>query len=266
MRRNVETVLSIPGVLKPFTFAHLTDVHLSECDDRNEDLIPFMAKRDARFGRPTDIARELFEETNSYLPDFVAITGDLVDVPTEACLESAGRLLQSLDAPFYFCMGNHEWGDRVSPPHQEYWRDRLRAWTPQPLDWFVQRWQGVDLLFVDDSDYQITSRQLDLTRTLLEAGRPCLLFVHIPMVIETLIEPTEAKWRSPILIGAAHKAGVQPNTAAFCDLVKESPHVKAIFAGHIHFDHVDEYREGCCQYVTSPAFESEIRRVRVVPG
>ena len=134
------------------------------------------------------------------------------------------------------------------------------------MDWFVQRWQGVNLLYIDDSDYQITPEQLRLTRELLETGRPCLLFVHIPLVIESLIEPTEAKWKSPILIGGAHGEGVTPSTAAFCELVKESLQVNAIFAGHIHFDHVDEVRGNCHQYVTAPAFESGFRRVRVVPG
>ena len=266
MESREETTLTIPGAVKPFTFVHLTDVHISECDGRNEDLIPFMAKRDERFGRPTETAGEVFQKANSCCPDFVAVTGDLVDVPTQACLEIAGTLLQSLEAPFYFCVGNHEWGSRVTPPHREHWRNELRVWTPQPMDWFVQRWQGVNLLYIDDSDYQITPEQLRLTRELLETGRPCLLFVHIPLVIESLIEPTEAKWKSPILIGGAHGEGVTPSTAAFCELVKESLQVKAIFAGHIHFDHVDEVRGNCHQYVTAPAFESGFRRVRVVPG
>ena len=263
---KMEITLRIPGAVKAFTFVHLTDVHLSECDDRNEDLILFMAKRDERFGRPTKIAWELFRKANSYHPDFVAVTGDMVDVPTQACLETAGNLLQSLEAPFFFCVGNHEWGNRVTPPDRAHWRNELRAWTPQPMDWFVQRWQGVNLLFVDDSDYQITPEQLKRTSELLETGRPCLLFMHIPIVIESLIEPTRAKWKSPILIGAAHGEGVQPSTAAFCELVKKSPQVKAIFTGHIHFDHVDEYRENVHQYVTAPAFESVLRRVRVEPA
>jgi hypothetical protein len=58
---------------------------------------------------------------------------------------------------------------------------------------------------------------------------------------------------------------IEPNTAAFCSLIKSHPKVEAIFAGHLHFDHEDEYRQGCSQYVTGCGCQKRYRKVRILP-
>jgi hypothetical protein len=163
----------------------------------------------------------------------------------------------------------------ADPPDRDYWRPRLRPLTEQPLDWHVQQMHGVNLLFVDDSNYQITPEQLRKTQKLLEDGRSCILFLHIPLAIDSLVPPTVRMWRTPILLGAEGISTdkrtrwgmgerIEPSTAEFCKLVKSHPQVQAIFAGHIHFDSQDEYRQGCSQYVTRPGFQKKYRKVRVV--
>jgi 3',5'-cyclic AMP phosphodiesterase CpdA len=271
-----ELILKIGGVDKEFSFIHWTDAHLSECDQRDEKLVKTLAKRAKVFGgNPTGVARGMVRQFNALKPDLVAMTGDLLDVPTKKNIEIGAEILKSIDSPSFFTMGNHEWCPPAVPPDRDYWRPRLRPMTEQSLDWHVQQFHGVNLLFVDDSDYQITEEQLRKTQKLLEDGRSCILFLHIPVATESLVPSTVKRWGTPILLGAegisANKRkhwgigeGNEPSTAAFCKLVKTHPQVSAIFAGHIHIDHEGEYRQGCHQYVTGGGFEKRYRKVRVV--
>ena len=271
-----ELTLKIGGVDKEFSFIHWTDAHLCECDQRDELHLKYLAKRTKIFGgNPTGVARGMVRQFNDLKPDMVVMTGDLLDVPTKKNIDIGAEILKSIDSPCFFTMGNHEWCPPADPPDRDYWRPRLRPITEQTLDWHVQQFNGVNLLFVDDSNYQITAEQLRKTQELLEDGRSCILFLHIPVAIDSLVSSTVKKWRTPILLGAEGISTnqrkrwgmgdrIEPSTAAFCKLVKTHPQVQAIFAGHIHFDRQDEYRQGCSQYVTAPGYQKRYRRVRVV--
>ncbi len=277
MRDIEEVILRLSGVDEEFSFVHWTDAHLSECDSRDGTLLVEMANSANCFGgNPTSVAREMVQTFNASKPDLVAVTGDLLDAPTQANIEIGAELLGSLDAPVCIALGNHEWGALVEPRDRDYWWPRLQPLTKQPLDWHVQQMHGVNLLFVDDSNYQITAKQLRKTRQLLKDGRPCVLFMHIPVAIDSLVPPTVQTWKTPILLGAEDISPdkrtqwemgeeIEPSTAEFCRLVKSHPQVTAIFAGHLHFDHEDEYRQGCSQYVTGGGFRKSYRKVRILP-
>lgn len=274
---TAKVTLKINGASKPFQFIHLTDVHLCECDARNPELIEFMARRKNDFRKPEQTARNLFNHLNTLESDFMVITGDLVDVPTRANLEKAKKLLDSIDAFWWFTMGNHEWGGRAIPRDREFWSSEYRLWTYQPLNWYYKQLHGINLLFLDNSNYQITRDQLTRTRVLLDTGRPCIMFAHIPILIDTLVKPVNDRWGMPICIGGepvdmerrlSWDMGptIEPATREFLALVRSHPGMKAIFSGHLHFNHTDEYQPGYPQYVTGAAYENVYRRVTIEPA
>jgi 3',5'-cyclic AMP phosphodiesterase CpdA len=272
-----EVTLQISGADKEFSFIHWTDVHLSECDSRDKKLVEAMAKRAKIFGGdPTRVARDMVRKFNDLKPELVAVTGDYLDAPTKANIEIGAKILKSIDAPTYIALGNHEWGTPSTPWDRDYWRPRLRPLTAQPLDWHVQQMHGVNFLFVDDSNYQITADQLKKTQELLKDNRSCILFMHIPVATDSVTKRTVRKWKTPILLGAEgisknkrkswHMGEtIEPSTAEFCRLVKSHPQIKAIFAGHIHLDHESQYQQECTQYVTGPGYAKGYRHVRIVP-
>ncbi len=272
-----EVTLRLSGVDEAFSFVHWTDVHLSECDERDDALLAKMANRASCFGGdPTSVAREMVQTFNALKPDLVAVTGDILDAPTQANRTIGAEILDSLDAPVCVTLGNHEWRFLVEPMDRDYWRPRLQPLTKHLLDWQVKQLHGVNLLFVDDSNYQITEEQLRKTQQLLEDGRSCILFMHIPLTIDSLVPRTVQTWKTPILLGAEDispdkrkqwkmSKKIEPSTAEFCSLIKSHPNVRAIFAGHLHFDHEDQYRQGCSQYVTGGGFQKKYRMVRIVP-
>jgi hypothetical protein len=273
----IKQKLEISGACKEFSFIQWSDVHLSECDSRDKDIVKKMANRARTFGGdPLEVAREMVLEFNDLKLELIAVTGDFLDAPTQANIEIGAKLLDSLDVPASIALGNHEWGTPSKPWNRDYWCPRLRKLTEQPLDWHVQQIHGVNLLFVDDSNYQITPKQLRKTQELLEDGKSCILFLHIPVVIDSLVPQTVRVWGAPILLGAERISAdkrkqwrmgdkIEPSTLEFCKLVKSHPQIKAIFAGHLHFNHEDQYREGCSQYVTGGGFKKNYRIVRIVP-
>jgi hypothetical protein len=274
-----KVTLKIKGAVKPFDFVHITDVHLCQCDSRDPELIDDLAYRKKRFMQPQETAKRLFKHINTLKTDFVAVTGDYVDIPTQANLEFGGELFDSLDTDFGFSVGNHEWAVQAIPPDRDYWLSRFSAWTPQPMDWFYRRINGVNMLFLDDSDYQITEDQLKRTKALLDTGRPCILFVHIPIVEDSLLPFVNEKWGMPICLGGQPDAShdqrritwgmgpeVKQTTNEFIKLIKSHQQMKAIFAGHLHFDHKGEYQKGCQQYVTGAAHQNVYRKIEIVPA
>lgn len=268
-----ELEVRIDGVDGEFCFLHVTDSHLCHWDKRDGKLKKHMAKRTKSFDEPAPETASFVRTVRKIRPDFVANTGDFLDVPTTANIDAGRRVVDSFGVPFYFAMGNHEWGWPAEPINRDYWHGRLAALTMQNLDWYVKEMCGVNLLFIDDSDYQISAEQLVRTRELLDTSRPCIIFMHIPVGVESLLPATIERWKQPIVLGgkmsAARRKGWRipmedkASTLEFCKMVNSRAEVKAIFAGHLHFDHVDELGGGGRQYVTGPGFEGRYRFVRV---
>src|ERR1700710_2464308 len=115
-------------------------------------------------------------------PDFVVISGDLVDTPTSEEYDYLKRLLSPLKLPFAGIPGNHDSRDlmRAAFPQADY------AITSGPLNQRIEI-GGLDLVLLDSSVPSKPYGELeDLTLQWLEATlesfaeRPALLFLHHP--------------------------------------------------------------------------------------
>ncbi len=154
-------------------------------------------------------------------PDFVVISGDLVDTPSTVEYEHLAQLLAPLELPFAAIPGNHDSREmmRSAFPRAAY------ALPAGPLDQLVEV-GGLDLLLLDSSvpakaygELADTSLQW-LDRTLAQsADRPALLFLHHP----------------PFLAGIWHMDRQNlRNADALADIVRRHPRVQLISTGHIH--------------------------------
>jgi len=154
-------------------------------------------------------------------PDFVVISGDLVDTPSGEEYEHLVRLLQALELPFAGVPGNHDS------------RDMMRGVFPQasyasPAGPLNQRIElgGLDLLLLDSSVPGKPHGELDaetlewLDETLANsADRPALLFLHHP----------------PFQAGIWHmdRQNLQ-NAGELAAIVRRHARVQLISTGHIH--------------------------------
>ncbi len=85
--------------MKPVTFAHITDVHISD--------------RDESWGLMTSAALPLWQKCIAQLNaapflDFVLVTGDALDIGSETELKGFVDALKWLEKPLYFVPGNHD--------------------------------------------------------------------------------------------------------------------------------------------------------------
>lgn len=283
-----ETVIPIPNLTREIVIMHMTDIHMTAVDDREgEDVRKMAGERGALFlqlagGVPQ---QETFETQislcNRMNVDAAVFTGDIIDFPSQANLELLKQGYASLEAPYLYTLGNHDW----SYPHLPV-DDALRAqsyaefrdWSERVPGCEALTVGGVKLIAVDNSNYQLTDGQLQFIKQQADEGLPCLLFMHIPLYLPSLEPEVTRVWKAPIMMtaegwtdDARHAWSLRENdaaTEAFAQWVREDEDcpVVGIFCGHVHFAHADAFREGRYQYVTPAGYACGMRVIRLKPA
>ena len=154
-------------------------------------------------------------------PDFVVISGDLVDTPTEQEYDHLRRLLKPLKLPFAAVPGNHDSRElmRAAFPQARY------AVPSGPLDQTIEL-GGLDLLLADSAvpkqpHGELSAPTLQWLQTALASStdRPALLFLHHP----------------PFAAGIWHMDRQNlSNADQLAAIVARHPRVQLIACGHVH--------------------------------
>jgi predicted phosphodiesterase len=247
--------------MKPTRIFQITDTHLSLVDDRETPFKKYSErmgnayKLNKHFETGEDITCvQSFEQTlqkaKEQKADFLALTGDIFSFPSEAAIEWIVQKLKETEIPFGYIAGNHDWHYEGMPgsSHQlrETWANERLKPTYQAKNYLfaVYDVNGVKMVFIDNSTYEIEPEQLEFFKQQTNSGIPMILYIHIPLFMpgrsmgygcanpqwgeETdrgfEIERRE-KWR---------KGGHTPITFSFYDEVFNAPNLLAIFAGHTH--------------------------------
>ena len=240
---------------------HITDTHLAIDDERG---IPFK-KYSQRMGNAYKINKHFesgeditcaqsFEQTlqraKEQKADFLALTGDIFSFPSEAAIEWASQKLNDSGIPYGYIAGNHDWHYEgmtgSSAQLRETWANKRLKPLYQgnnPLNASYEL-NGTNLVFIDNSIYEILPEQLDYFRQQKNSGKPMLLFMHIPLFMPGRpmgygcanpewgentdknyeIERRE-KWR---------KGGHTSTTFDFYDEVFNASNLLAVVTGHTH--------------------------------
>ena len=98
------TIILFNSVLPSFSaelkFVQLSDIHYSKA--QNEMDYRLLAKSEP-------LLRDAISQINSLKDvDFVVVTGDIVDKPTQDSINQAIGILNTLKRPWYFVVGNHD--------------------------------------------------------------------------------------------------------------------------------------------------------------
>ncbi len=278
-----ETRIEIPGLAAPTRLMHITDMHLTHTDERDAPRTHEIARERTRlFQRYADCPiRALFErilaQAGAAGADAVVLTGDIVDFPSRANLEALDLLLNKSGLNYAFVTGNHDWWpeylDGRTGRHAEY-MERLAPFMDVVHGCGVKVVNGVRILTLDDSEYQISPEQLGFVEEQLSGGAPCLLFLHIPLYAPSLVPDVLNVWKSPILAGVpadlprGPKGTIDaplplPSTQAFLRLLarREFSNLYGVFAGHVHFAHEDALCGDVIQSVTAPGYSGVCRLI-----
>lgn len=197
---------------KPVLIAQISDLHIK-------------SPGDLAYGR-VDTAKALdrcIAALNALnpKPDYVVISGDLVDTPTVGEYDHLKRLLSSLGLPFVGIPGNHDSREmmRAAFPEQAY------AFSSGALNQVVQI-GGLDLVLLDSSVPGKPHGELEaptlqwLDEILASSGeRPALLFLHHP----------------PFIAGIWHMDRQNLlNASELESIVRRHSRVQLVAAGHVH--------------------------------
>ena len=283
---DVATIL-IEGLERDLKILHLTDSHMAEGDEGDD---PEAAEQVTRLREAFEqrtpggvSARAVFEQAlkkaDQQGVDAAVLTGDITHLPTHAGIEIIQQGLQELGVPYLYTLGNHDW--HLSPlewseaTRSEYY-PRFHGLTGGNPSHQVLELDGVRLITLDNSTYQVSAEQVAFLRRELAVGQPCLLFIHIPLWVESLTPAVVEMWKAPIVMAAASgwtdesraqwKVGETEESTRECyELLTTgaSENLAGIFCGHVHFSHVDAYREGRWQYVTAPGFSGGYRMIQL---
>ena len=283
---DLATIL-IEGLERDLKILHLTDSHMAEGDERDDpEAAEHVARMRETFQQRTpggvsarDVFQQALEKGDQLGVDAAVLTGDITHLPTHAGIEIIQQGLQELGLPYLYTLGNHDWHlshrEWSEATRNEYY-PRFHGLTGGNPSHQVLELGGVRLITLDNSTYQESAEQVAFLRRELASGEPCLLFIHIPLWVESLTPAVVEMWKAPIVMAAA--SGWTDETRAKWKVLEASPSTRAcfqllstgtsenlagIFCGHVHFSLVDEYREGRCQYVTAPGFSGGYRIIQL---
>lgn len=255
------------GCEKPFTFLHISDIHLTETDE-NDTLArkEFAAAR--KRGFPFSLSAISFIKEYVKKTGYTLInTGDMLDFVTPQNLLIAREFVK--DTNMMMSAGNHEYW--TCPNNRFHYDDIQQTHTQRDatLD-MVEKTLGIDVRFscreingvnlvcIDDSNYNITQEVFEKLKKVEAEGKPILLFMHIPLNSKYIEIKSEFPLNAPKqYFKDCHPMVARERTSNeltyhICDYICRSPLIKCVFSGHMHYnkeiiglDSQDQIITGC---------------------
>lgn len=262
----------VPGLQKNTRLLHLTDAHFCRADD--DEYRSLCGQRyehwQERENQEANAAR-LLQNARESGADLLLLTGDIVDSPSQASISYVRQLLEQGGVPWLYVSGNHDWYFPYQQSNEALRRQQYEKLQPlfngSPKIYWKHEINGLQMVGVDNSIYQIEEKQLEFTRDALQSGLPTVFLMHIPLTQPQLRQPTIERWRDCILMGehiAEERradwawAADRPATGQFIELLQNAPNLVAILCGHVHFAHEEAFGAGV-QFVGAPAFAGGYR-------
>jgi len=245
------------GIEKPFRALHIADTHLLFADGRdNPDKYRIAMRRYGEYVY-TNIGRNMpyFLDALQYAKDHCDIllhTGDLIDFVSLQNLEVAQKLLDLSGIDYFMCAGNHEYtnysGQHPETPEEAAaGRELVPKYFRNNLYFDSRIVNGLNFVAVDNGEYQFSADQLEKLKTEVGKGYPIVLLIHNPLFTPGLVrireeEQTETQQGmaacpedARIEYRRFNPVAPDADTEAFLAFLRNTPSVKAVLAGHLHY-------------------------------
>lgn len=255
-----------PMVTKPFTITMLADTHLFRDDARGAAFTSFSKRMSKAYNQTKhfqtgkemnpEIAFEetlkLAQEQNSAL---LTLVGDIFSFPSEAAIDWVMERLSNINIPYIYTAGNHDWHyegmEGSSDQLRETWINKRLLPFYQGRDPYMQKidMNGINLVIIDNSTYEISERQLTFLKGCIAEHKPIILMLHIPLYApgrnlgfgcghpqwnakndRNYTLERRQPWR---------EGGHTKYTMKFYDAVFSAKNMLGVLAGHIHNQSVD---------------------------
>ena len=277
MLNLVKSSLKI-GVEKPIKLLHVTDTHISDTDERDDER-----KRCICQNFDSEYIKKNFRDTIDYCNancDMMVHSGDLITVTSPRSLEVVREYLDTCNN-YTLITGNHEYSQYCG----EAWEDttykmnyypQVRHYLKEDLLFTAKEVGGINIVGIDDSYYQVEPWQLWRLQREIQKGLPIVLLMHVPLFEESLFEETMQRHAD----GIAYLTGCDEehllrfknefrevqqrpteSTLRFIDYVYSEPLIKCVLTGHLHFNFESILPNGIPQYVTSLNLKGDAREL-----
>ncbi len=253
------------GASASFRLLHISDTHLTLADERNDQRkIKLAEDRSKYFPKAEQYLNEACEMAKKGNMT-IAHTGDLIDFVSEANLDRAKEFTDNNDV--FFAVGNHEFSLYVGEAFEdEAYRNQSLAHVQESfkddLRFCVRKINGVKLIGIDDGYYRFDKAQFDALKKEVEEGLPIILFLHNPLFEQELYDLSMTKGACAYLTAAPEELikcytedryiqqKADDITVEVTRYIESCPLIKAIFAGHLHYNYDGLVVERIPQYVT----------------
>lgn len=281
----------VQGLTQPIKILHVSDTHLFLDDARGEAFTQYSGRMAKAYNQTTHWQtgertnpEKAFEETIATAKelnvDLLGLSGDIFSFPSEAAVEWVMERLEKSGLNYLYTTGNHDWHyegmEGTSHELRATWSERrlkplFQGYNPLMA---AQEIKGITVLSMDNSNYEITSEQLDFFTKHMQSGRPLVLLVHIPLYVpgrSVGYGCGHPDWGWEVdknyeLEGRVRwpKGGHTEVTKAFHRAVFNCPNLLGVFAGHVHRQTVDQIN-GIPQFVTAPNATGAFMELDFVP-
>src|SRR5690606_30872295 len=257
---EVEATVMVEGLAAPYTVLQVSDSHISHDGEADEAYKMYSSRMGNAY--PTVVHPKtkervaplagfvaMMELAKESEVDFIALTGDIVNYPSTTAVEAVREAVEATGIPYTYTAGNHDWHYEGMAGSAE----ELRAeWSEKGLKPLYNGGNplygstvvnGLNLVTIDNSTYQVNREQLDFYRRQASRPEPIVLFMHIPLYMPTLGTGSSGhpEWGAAVDRGYEverrerwPESGNNPETVAFVKEVMATTRLTGIFVGHYH--------------------------------
>ena len=237
------------GIEKPFTFLHISDIHLAQTDENDS-----AERREFAAGRQRDFSYALgfMDEVREYVKKTgypLFNTGDMLDFITPENLritkefeKETGMILVAGNHEYWHCAQNRFSFDDVPGTYEAKNQSlaEVQAHLENDIRFSCTEIGGVNLVCVDDTDYDIDEDIFEKLNAVEAEGKPIILFMHIPLYSEHLGGHAKYSLCAPEkYFENCHPVDVferRPNelTCRIVEHIRQSELIRYVFSGHTH--------------------------------
>ena len=248
--RVARETLVIPGLTRRYRVLQLADSHMSPDSPLDTDEMREKAAKHREVwmahgnGVPQeDNFRAFAALANTEDIDLAVLCGDMTDFPSPGTAAAAVPYYTSL-GEYLYVPGNHEQGIRF-PAYYE------AATRGNPA---LQIVDCGELVFVgvDNGCHTVSDETMTALEAVLHGDKPVILVHHIPVDCDTL-HPAAVDYWEDVTYFLFGLSGQGENIDRYNRLLREEhTQLRAVLAGHLHFEHIDRFENGVTQYVAAP--------------
>ena len=273
----LESTIEI-GLEKPIKLLHITDTHLAFDAPRKDS-----GRKKCFEGDCEGCITNCYFQAVEYAREnglFIVNTGDMLDFLSDENFAFVDKHLKGIDC--VYAAGNHDFCHCVGEAKEdaEYKRSNMKITAPHfntNLLFDSRIIGGVNFVTLDNSYYLISDGQTDMLRAEVARGYPIVLCVHVPFFTEALAKAAYDQGNDCTYLVAApeehlkhyneyRKAQQTPDEATLraVDYIKSESMIKAVIAGHMHFNFEGVLDNGIPQLVTHGTFAGYVREITIV--